>query len=135
METYLNGLIGGVMIGTAAMLLMMSIGRIAGISGIFFNGLKSPNSNIWALLFVAGLILGTGLVQAFSSTPAPEVSSPLPLIIIGGLIVGFGVKLGSGCTSGHGICGIGRLSTRSIVATVTFMASGILTVFVRLHLL
>ncbi|MBO6567080.1 MAG: YeeE/YedE family protein, partial [Pseudomonadales bacterium] len=77
MESYLYGLLGGVMIGTAAILLMMSIGRIAGISGLFFDSLKSPRSNVWALLFVAGLILGTGMVQMFSSTPTPTLSASL----------------------------------------------------------
>lgn len=135
MEAYLNGLIGGFMIGFAAILLMAALGRIAGISGIFFSSLKSPGNNLWGFLFLGGLVLGALVHQLLSQTAAPDIDASPGLVVIGGLIVGFGVKLGSGCTSGHGICGIGRLSVRSIIATLTFMTFGFITVFVRLHLL
>lgn len=134
-ESYIYGLLGGLMIGLAAMLLMVGLGRIAGISGIYFSGLKSPATNSWALVFVVGLIVGAFVYQLASGTAAPAFDAHPGLVVAGGLIVGFGVKLGSGCTSGHGICGIGRLSVRSIIATMTFMAFGFLTVFLRLHLL
>lgn len=135
MESYLYGLGGGLMIGLATVMLMISVGRIAGISGILFSSIKAPSGNLWAILFVLGLVLGAALFHAISGAPTPAFSAPIDLIIAAGLLVGFGVKFGSGCTSGHGICGIGRLSVRSIIATATFMTFGFITVFVRLHLL
>ena len=135
MESYIYGLVGGLIIGIATMMLMISIGRIAGISGILFTSIKAPSSNLWAVLFVVGLALGAALYHAVSGAPAPGFEVPIEVIIAAGLLVGFGVKFGSGCTSGHGICGIGRLSVRSIIATITFMTFGFITVFVRLHLL
>ena len=135
MESYLSGLAGGLMIGLATVMLMISIGRIAGISGILFSSIKTPASNLWAILFVLGLVLGAALYHAVTGSPTPAFNAPIELIMAAGLLVGFGVKFGSGCTSGHGICGIGRLSVRSIIATATFMTFGFITVFVRLHLL
>lgn len=135
MEAYINGILGGFMIGFAAILLMASLGRIAGISGILFSSLKSPTSNFWGILFLVGLVLGALAHQLSTGDPTPRVDVSLTQLVLGGLIVGFGVKLGSGCTSGHGVCGIGRLSIRSIVATLTFMTFGFITVFVRMHLL
>ena len=134
MESYLYGLIGGLIIGFASILLMMSTGRIAGISGILFTSMKSPASNLWAVLFVIGLILGAAVYHLGTGAQIPTFNASKELVILAGLLVGFGVKLGSGCTSGHGICGIGRLSARSIIATVTFMTFGFISVFLRLHL-
>jgi uncharacterized membrane protein YedE/YeeE len=132
-DALLMALAGGVCIGLAATLLMVTLGRIGGISGIVFSAAKNPVVDFWAILFIAGLILGTFLFHFTSGHPIPAFKVPLPLILAGGFIVGVGTKLGSGCTSGHGICGIGRLSVRSIIATCTFMLLGFITVYLRLH--
>lgn len=126
-------LMGGACIGLSAVLMMALLGRIAGVSGILFKGVRSPATNPWACLFVLGLALGAFTFHTLTGAPIPAFDVPLPLILAGGFMVGLGTKLGSGCTSGHGICGIGRLSMRSIIATCTFMAFGFITVFVRLH--
>jgi uncharacterized membrane protein YedE/YeeE len=132
-ESFINALLGGACIGLAATLLMILLGRIAGVSGILFTALKSPLNNFWAIFFFSGLLLGAFGYHFISGNPVPTFDVSLPLIITGGFIVGLGTKMGSGCTSGHGICGIGRLSVRSIIATCTFMLFGFITVFVRLH--
>lgn len=132
-DAFLMALAGGICIGLAAILLMVTLGRIGGISGIVFSAAKNPVGDFWAILFIAGLILGTFLFHFISGHPIPAFKVPLPLILAGGFIVGVGTKLGSGCTSGHGICGIGRLSVRSIIATCTFMLLGFITVYLRLH--
>ena len=132
-DVFTYALAGGVCIGMASIARMMLLGRIAGISGIVFTGLKAPLNNTWALAFMLGLPAGAFVFHSLANQPVPLFDVPLPLIIAGGFIVGLGTKLGSGCTSGHGICGIGRLSMRSIIATCTFMAFGFITVFVRLH--
>ena len=134
-DQFLTALLGGFCIGLASILMMWMLGRIAGISGITWQALQAPRTNNWAIMFVAGLAFGAAGYHLVSSAPIPAFNVPLPLILAGGFLVGFGTKLGSGCTSGHGICGIGRLSMRSIVATVTFMSFGILTVFVTRHML
>ncbi len=135
--TPLSGAIGGALIGLAAALLLAFNGRIAGISGIL-GGLLPPRAGdmAWRILFVAGLALGAFAVRFFSGEPlaAPSGTSTL-MLVIGGLLVGFGSRLGSGCTSGHGICGLARLSPRSMVAVGTFMGSAMLTVLVLRHLL
>ncbi|MGM8870286.1 YeeE/YedE family protein [Psychrobacter sp. 2Y5] len=123
-------LVGGLMLGVATVILLLGIGRIAGISGITSSLLKPKRVEIWQVLFVAGLILSPLLYSAFRPLPDIEISTSLPLLIAAGLLVGFGTRLGSGCTSGHGICGNARLSPRSMVATATFMAFGIITVFI-----
>lgn len=127
--TPLASLAGGALIGASASLLLMTEGRVAGISGIV-SGIFGAR---WRMQFVAGL-LGGGLVMLLvrPSSFGPSVVS-LPLAIVAGLVVGVGTKLGSGCTSGHGVCGISRLSTRSILATCTFMATGVLTAIVMGH--
>ncbi len=132
----LNGLIGGMLIGLAASFMMLTNGRITGISGIASSLLKPEKDNfLWKLLFIAGLCLGTVLFTLFSgSYPPVEINASTLLLITAGLLVGFGTKLGSGCTSGHGICGIGRFSSRSIIATLVFMAVGICTVFLTRQL-
>jgi len=127
MESSLWGPIaGGILIGLATSAMMLFSGRIAGISGIF-GGMLSPKPGDfgWRAAFVAGIIVGGGILSAVR--PAlfgVGVERSLIAIAVGGLLVGFGTRLGSGCTSGHGVCGIARLGPRSIVATLTFMASG-----------
>ncbi|WP_207063012.1 YeeE/YedE family protein [Motiliproteus sp. SC1-56] len=119
-------LLGGGLIGLAAILLMLLNGRIAGISGILHGALFTRGAGNWRLLFLAGLV-ASGLIAKlfFDSTPSVP-ALPLPLIALAGLLVGAGTYFGCGCTSGHGICGIGRLSTRSIAATAVFMTTGVL---------
>jgi uncharacterized membrane protein YedE/YeeE len=136
MLAYTTPLLGGLLIGTSAVALLLFLGRIAGISGIVWGAVSAQPDNAWRWLFIVGLLLGPLLYHTVTGTPYP-VPSALQWwhAIIGGLLVGFGVKLSSGCTSGHGVCGIGRLSPRSIVATVTFMATGIATVYVVRHVL
>lgn len=127
--TPLSALVGGALIGLAAVLLLKLNGRIAGISGIA-NGVLSlqPGDRLWRLLFLVGLILGGVLYQlATGNVLVAREGFSLTHLAIAGLLVGFGTRLGSGCTSGHGVIGIARLSPRSIVATVTFLSIGIAT--------
>jgi hypothetical protein len=135
--TPVTALIGGLLIGLASVLLMLFNGRIAGISGIL-GGLLPParGDTTWRLAFVLGLVLG-GLIFVYAGGDlhAIEIEAETPVLIGAGLLVGFGTRLGSGCTSGHGICGIGRLSPRGIVATLIFMGVAIVTVFVTRHLI
>ena len=132
--TPVTALIGGVLIGLAATLLYAGIGRIAGISGIVNNALEQRTGHSWQLAFIAGLIVAAG-AWLIGSGAAPRIGFPLPWLIVAGLLVGFGTRLGNGCTSGHGICGLARLSKRSLLAVLVFMGSGILTVYVLRHLL
>lgn len=132
-----SGIIGGALIGLASVLLLFLTGRIAGISGIA-AGVMSCNAREagWRLLFISGLILAALLYAALSGTPLRvNIQASLPVMGIGGFLVGFGTCLGSGCTAGHGISGISRLSARSIAATVTFFLTGIATVYVVRHVL
>ncbi len=129
-------LLGGIMIGLAATLLMAFHGRVMGLTGIVSGVLpRVANDWQWRAAFLAGVIV-TPLLLVSLKYPIP-IASPtgLPVLIIGGIIVGFGVKLGSGCTSGHGICGIARLSPRSIAATGIFMVATAVTVFIIRHVL
>lgn len=123
-------LVGGLILGVATAILLLGIGRIAGISGITSSLLQPKRVEMWQVLFIAGLVLSPLLYSVFKPLPDIEVTTSLPLLIAAGLLVGFGTRLGSGCTSGHGICGNARLSPRSMVATATFMAFGIITVFI-----
>jgi hypothetical protein len=135
--TPLSGAVGGALIGLAAALLLAFNGRIAGVSGIL-GGLLPPRAGdlLWRLLFVAGLAIGALCVRIYTGAPlAVPTGSSVFMLALGGLLVGFGSRLGSGCTSGHGICGLARLSPRSMVAVATFMGSAMLTVFVMRHLL
>ena len=135
--TPLASLFGGVLIGLSAVLLMAFHGRIAGMTGIL-SGLLPPVSSDWAwrASFVAGAIVAPMLILSVSQTAIGyESPVPLPWVIISGLIVGGGVYFSSGCTSGHGVCGMARLSPRSLAATATFMAAAFLTVFVIRHLI
>lgn len=127
---YGKAYLGGLMIGLASMLLFLLNGRIAGISGIVGSAmsLKSMSDRMWRLLFMAGLFFAA-IVWQFAATPFPvEIRVDRWMLIGAGLLVGFGTRLGSGCTSGHGVCGIGRRSRRSITATVVFILSGVVTV-------
>jgi len=133
LHPFVQAALGGVMIGFASWLLLASLGRVAGITGILggalapFNGVPK-DERAWRWAFVLGLI-GMGAIAAFMlNTPTLPTPRPFPLLILAGLLVGFGTVLGSGCTSGHGVCGIGRRSVRSIVATMVFMGAGIVTV-------
>jgi len=128
--TPISSLIGGVLIGLSGGLLLLTGGRIAGISGIV-GGLMAPfeSESPWRLAFVIGLL--TASIAIFVSYPAAFTAAeqtPAVVLIAAGLLVGIGTRIGSGCTSGHGVCGIGRLSIRSLVATVTFIAAGVLSV-------
>jgi uncharacterized membrane protein YedE/YeeE len=131
----ISALLGGSLIGLASVLLMMLSGRIAGISGIFGGCLTlAAGDNVWRFAFIVGLILApvaSGLLSY--PLPMPDMPASWGMIAIAGLLVGFGARLGGGCTSGHGICGIARLSARSIVATAIFMASAIVVVAVMRH--
>ena len=133
--TPFSALFGGMLIGLSATLLLLMNGRIAGISGIMNGIFLSPkNEFFWRMAFLAGLVLGAvGFQMLAPGFFSPRQGYPLWLLIPGGFLVGFGARMGSGCTSGHGICGIAVLSKRSIYATITFMASGMLTVFIIRH--
>jgi len=131
-----GGLIGGALIGIAASLLLLLNGRIAGISGILGGifGANGGAQRFWRLAFVIGLICGAAIYSFAAGGLAVHLPDGSLTLVIAGLLVGFGTRLGSGCTSGHGICGLARLSPRSLVATVTFMIFGILTVYLVRHL-
>lgn len=132
---YLPSLLGGVLIGLAATLLLVTNGRVAGVSGIVDGLLGRDAQRVAAdAAFVIGLLLGPIMFRAsFHAWPAVSVRASLPLLAIAGLLVGFGTRLGSGCTSGHGVVGLARLSPRSIVAVATFMATALVTVFLIRH--
>jgi uncharacterized membrane protein YedE/YeeE len=135
--TPISGFVGGVLVGLAVALMLPLNGRIAGISGIV-GGLLTLRlrGTFWRAAFVVGLVLGalTYLSTAEGGTPVRVLAS-LPAILVGGLLVGFGTRLGSGCTSGHGLCGMAHLSRRSVVATATFFGVAMLTVFITRHVL
>ncbi|HFD3974612.1 TPA: YeeE/YedE family protein [Vibrio parahaemolyticus] len=131
-----ESLFGGILLGISATILLLVNGKIAGISGIM-NGIMSPKKGdySWRLLFAVGMIAGGLISVLMLGIAVPSTANlSLGMVIAAGLLVGIGTRLGNGCTSGHGICGMGRLSKRSIVATCVFMAIAGLTVFVRLHL-
>lgn len=132
---WISGLAGGVLIGLAATLLLGGSGRIAGISGILGEILSRPaKAGAWRWLFIVGLLVGAFGQQVISGNPVvPREGYPILLLLFGGLLVGIGTRMGSGCTSGHGVCGIARLSPRSIVATVTFVAVAMATVALVRH--
>ncbi len=129
---------GGLLIGTAAALLLLLTGRIAGVSGMVATATRmGAGGTPWsqATAFLVGLPIGAALIALLLSTPEVIVTSSVPLLIVAGLLVGFGTRLGNGCTSGHGVCGMARLSPRSIAATATFMASAAATVFILRHVI
>jgi uncharacterized protein len=134
-STY-QALAGGIMIGVAASLLIVLSGRIAGISGILSGAIFSKDDRSWRILFIGGLLIGGLLCHALTGKPVPEIAVTNPwMAVLGGLIVGYGVRLGSGCTSGHGVCGIARFSRRSIVATLCFIGAGVATVALKSFLI
>jgi uncharacterized protein len=133
--TPVSAAIGGVLIGLSAVLLMLFTGRIAGVSGIF-GGLINPQTSdrAWRMAFIVGLIAAPGIAAIGGyPVPMPQVPSSYITIIVGGFLVGFGARLGTGCTSGHGICGIARLSPRSIAATSVFTVAAIVVVALSRH--
>ena len=130
MTAYLMPLTGGVLLGLSAMWLLLSLGRIAGISGIAWGSIAGPE-RAWRWLFLLGLLAGGLLTHNVIGQPVPaESKTPLWLTVTSGLLVGLGTRMGGGCTSGHGVCGLGRRSPRSLVATLTFMTLGIITVYI-----
>lgn len=129
-------LAGGALIGVAAAMFVLLNGRIAGISGIV-GGLLNPQRGdvLWRVLFVAGMVLAPVAWLTVAELPEMTIDAGYPLLVVAGLIVGISTRYGSGCTSGHGVCGISRLSPRSIVATLAFMATGFITVYIVRHVL
>ena len=135
--TPVSGLIGGMLIGLAAVLFLALNGRVAGISGVLGGLFSGAASQVpWRVAFVAGLIIGPVVVGlATGAMPLPEIQAEWPVLAIAGLLVGFGTRLGSGCTSGHGVCGMARGSGRSIAATMVFMAVAAAVVFTVRHVM
>lgn len=136
MHPWISSLMGGVMIGLSAVWLMAALGRIAGISGIASGLLTGASDRDWRIAFLIGVVAAPWLLALLrdeSAIGAPVVS--WPWMVTAGLLVGFGTRLGGGCTSGHGVCGVARLSRRSLLATALFVASAMATVFVIRHLL
>jgi uncharacterized membrane protein YedE/YeeE len=137
----LRALLGGALIGFAAFMLMLRLGRIAGVSGILALGVfgtgdeRRGSDRAWRLAFLGGIVLGAVVMAYAVGGFQPVFSGGWPVLVLGGLLVGFGTRLGSGCTSGHGICGLARFSKRSLAATLTFMAVAIATVFVLRHVI
>ena len=128
--------LGGLLIGMAAAALILFNGRVAGISGIVGGLLRPQRNDIdWRLAFVAGLIAAPLLYRMWAPLPPIQIDATPFVLAIAGVLVGFGTRLGSGCTSGHGVCGLSRLSPRSMVATAIFMAAGFLTAYIMRHLI
>ena len=134
--TPVSALFGGALIGLSVTLLLLFNGRMAGISGIMKGLFYSPKAEkLWREAFLGGLVLGAFLFNLFvPDFFSPRQDYPLGLLISGGLLIGFGTRMGNGCTSGHGICGIAHFSLRSVLATLTFMITGIITVYIIRHL-
>ncbi len=133
---WLTALLGGILIGSSATLLLAFNGRIAGISGILNGAIRFSSDASWRWIFLLGMLMGAALYE-YSIAPVPTPRSSLVPVsmAIGGFLVGFGTRMGNGCTSGHGVCGLGRLSVRSLAAVLTFLATGFVTVFAVRHLL
>lgn len=131
-----SALAGGVLIGLAAAMFALLNGRIAGISGVLGGLLNPAKGDIaWRVAFIAGLVLAPLAYLLWAAWPATQIDAGWGALVLAGLLVGVGTRYGSGCTSGHGVCGLSRLSPRSLVATLTFMGAGFVTVFVLRHLL
>ncbi len=129
-----SALSGGVLIGLAAAGFVLLNGRIAGISGILGGLFTAPGPDrAWRIAFLAGMLVTPLIAWALFSLPAIEINAGLPIILVAGLLVGIGTRYGSGCTSGHGVCGLSRLSPRSMVATAAFMLAGFITVYLVRH--
>lgn len=136
--TPLSGLLGGALIGLAAAMLMLLTGRIAGVSGILSGLLlQGATDRGWRLAFLAGLIAAPLIATLLTGAarPSPAMPASLILIVVAGLLVGFGSRMGGGCTSGHGVCGVARLSARSLIATAVFMSAAIATVAIVRHMI
>jgi uncharacterized membrane protein YedE/YeeE len=132
--TPISALVGGALIGLAATALYAATGRIAGISGIAGGLFRVGAADAaWRLLFLAGLVVGAGAAGLVGGMPVLRIEASWPMLVLAGLLVGYGTQLGRGCTSGHGVCGIARLSPRSLAATLVFMAAAAATVFVVRH--
>lgn len=129
-----SGLLGGALIGLAATVYLLATGRVAGVSGILAGALGERAARGERIAFLAGLI-GAGLIAAVVAAPAAATPARTPVLIVAGVLVGFGTRVGGGCTSGHGVCGIARLSPRSITATAVFMTTAILVVTFTRHVL
>ena len=134
--TPLAALAGGALIGLAAAMFALLNGRIAGISGVL-GGLLAPTrgDSAWRIAFVLGLVGAPLAYLLFAALPRPQIDAGYGMLVLAGLLVGVGTRYGAGCTSGHGVCGLSRLSPRSLVATAAFMGAGFVTVFVMRHLL
>ncbi len=133
--TPVTAALGGALIGLAAASMWLGLGRIAGISGITGGLLRATRGDrAWRIAFVAGLVAAPHAYALFASMPPAHVSAGTGLLVTAGLLVGIGTRYGGGCTSGHGVCGMARLSPRSLVATLAFMGAGFATVFVMRHL-
>ena len=131
-----SALAGGVLIGLAAAMFALLNGRIAGISGVLGGLLNPAKGDIaWRVAFIAGLVLAPLVYLLWAAWPATQIDAGWGALVLAGLLVGVGTRYGSGCTSGHGVCGLSRLSPRSLVATLAFMGAGFVTVFVLRHLL
>jgi uncharacterized membrane protein YedE/YeeE len=132
--TPISALVGGALIGLASVWLLAANGRIAGVSGIL-HGIFSPPEAQWRAWFISGLLIA-GLAWQAAGAPVPlREGFPVGWVAAAGLLVGFGTRMGGGCTSGHGVCGLGRLSARSLVAVCVFMAAGMLATYVTRHIL
>ena len=134
--TPVSALLGGAMIGLAAAMLLFFNGRIAGISGIVGGLLQSGRAagdTAWRIAFAGGLVAAPLLYQGVAALPESRIDAAWPILLLAGFLVGIGSRYGSGCTSGHGVCGLSRLSPRSLIATLTFMAAGFITVYVLRH--
>ena len=130
----ITALMGGVLIGLSASILLAFNGRIAGISGIVNGAIRFVAGERWRWMFIIGMLAGGGLYEYGLAPQSTPTSTFAPwAMIVGGFLVGFGTRMGSGCTSGHGVCGLGRLSLRSLIAVLTFLTTGMITVWVGRH--
>lgn len=133
--TPMSSLLGGIMIGIASALFILFNGRIAGISGIIGGLLRpAPGEIRWRVAFILGMFLAPALYGMVATVPVPQIDADFPVLVVAGLLVGIGTRYSNGCTSGHGVCGLARLSPRSLVATLVFMVAGFATVFAVRHL-
>lgn len=130
-----SALAGGALIGLASAMLILGIGRVAGMSGIIGGLFSGYHTEQWRWYFLTGLLVSPWLYQVFKVLPVIQVSSNIPVLVVAGLLVGIGTRYGSGCTSGHGVCGLSQLSLRSLVATGSFMVVGFATVYIVKHLM
>ena len=130
---WIAALAGGILIGLASGALMLPLGQIAGVSGAFAKLLSQRDGGYWRVAFVTGLVFAGGAATVAGVWQPPAIGQPLPQVALAGLLVGAGATWANGCTSGHGVCGLSRLSRRSLVSVATFMAAGLATTFVLRH--